>query len=286
MRTLILIFLSLVLYCSCGDKKEVCKPGTTKKTIMMREDESVTFCTQEYGTNYGGGVKCSKLFKPKKNARCKINFSCSSFDITTSPNCKKDFLMLNKNKYCNSKSPVDIEGVKKLTVMFKSQPTSAGAAGAECVATCPYVLPDKVECGEKRTKDTIILGENDSIPFFTQSGATYDKKVNCQITFKRKDDAKCKLSFSCSSFDITNSNNCKKDYLKIKDNKYCNSNSPDVPIEGVDQLKVMFKSSKNSKGAEGAECEAKCLSVTPPTTSTTRIMPARTTIAPVAKYGK
>merc|ERR1712080_258099 len=114
-----------------------------------------------------------------------------------------------------------------------------------------------VVCGPGNTgREVIKMEEGDMLTYKTQEGSTYGRRVKCKKVFKRKWNAQCNLSFSCTSFDIPNGQStCNRpDFLKIGGlGKFCQTTGPDVTKEGR-QLAVVFKSKWNSPGGPGAEC--------------------------------
>jgi len=137
-------------------------------------------------------------------------------------------------------------------------------------------------CPSGKSKETITLAVGESVDFSTQETDTYGKNVKCVVKFKRGKKSKCKLNFSCSAFTLTAKNsNCNKgsDFMKIGKEKFCEDNSPDVTVNGR-TLNVLFRSNKRSKGGDGAECTATCISNEEASTSVPPTEPPTTTPTP------
>jgi len=130
-----------------------------------------------------------------------------------------------------------------------------------CAAT------NDVTCKKKgKFSKTITIGSGDSYSFKTQAKKKYGGNVKCSVTYKR--DSSCpKLKFSCSKFNIDNTN-AKKcsgktgDRMMIQEQgskkakSYCKKNSPDVSTTSK-FLKVSFITNKK-KHSTGAECMVEC----------------------------
>jgi len=140
-----------------------------------------------------------------------------------------------------------------------------------------YVTANDVTCKKKgKFSKTVTIGSGDSYSFKTQAKKKYGKNVKCSVTYKR--DSSCpKLKFSCSKFNIDNTN-AKKcsgktgDRMMIQEQgskkakSYCKKNSPDVSTTS-NFLKVSFISNKK-KHSTGAQCMVECESDTTTPTST------------------
>merc|ERR1711942_137170 len=139
-----------------------------------------------------------------------------------------------------------------------------------------YVTANDVTCKKKgKFSKTVTIGSGDSYSFKTQAKKKYGKNVKCSVTYKR--DSSCpKLKFSCSKFNIDNTN-AKKcsgktgDRMMIQEQgkkakSYCKKNSPDVSTTS-NFLKVSFISNKK-KHSTGAQCMVECESDTITPTST------------------
>merc|ERR1719490_496272 len=137
-------------------------------------------------------------------------------------------------------------------------------------------------CPSGKSKETITLAVGESVDFSTQETDTYGKNIKRVVKFKRGKKSKCKLNFSCSAFTLTAKNsNCNKgsDFMKIGKEKFCEDNSPDVTVNGR-TLNVLFRSNKRSKGGDGAECTATCISNDEASTSAPSTDPPTTTPTP------
>jgi len=96
----------------------------------------------------------------------------------------------------------------------------------------------------------------------------YTNDVKCTNEFKIKRKVKCKFSISCSIFDLYSKNaNCKKggDFIRINRQKFCGTNAPNITDVKGRTLRVQFRSSRKSLGANGAVCTVSCLDSTPTT---------------------
>jgi len=149
---------------------------------------------------------------------------------------------------------------------------SLGAILCSVLVFAESAVNADVVCGPGRTRERVTLKAGSVVSFSTQSGLEYGKRVSCAVIYKRAKRNDCKLSISCSKFNLAENNSpeCKgrgADYMFVNRERFCNTEGPDVTMKGS-KLKVGFKSSGKSEGGEGANCTVSCLASGPQSTVT------------------
>ncbi|XP_068230472.1 transmembrane protease serine 9-like [Palaemon carinicauda] len=156
------------------------------------------------------------------------------------------------------------------------------------VTLLKYATPTSLESLTEYRQGTGLLCGNYSIDvdqtLYIKSkkfAQPYPKNYVCDYTFYCTDYAGI-IVFNCNTFELQNSNNCQKDFVRVYDNnvvdeKYCGTSPPQNVPTGGNFLGVKFKSDDDDIQKSGFFCSVKCGHAEDKTTSTVSTMPTTTT---------
>merc|ERR1711962_1134390 len=135
--------LLLTLLISVNSKRVtdvVC--GTTEARRMMLvtlgEGDSYTFNTQP-GIWYRPGENCIAIYRRSPSSECRLHFSCPTFSISnTRKPCSyyEDYFRIDYTLFCQEQGPDIWTDRTRLKVIFRSNQSSPGGAGAHCTVSC------------------------------------------------------------------------------------------------------------------------------------------------------
>merc|ERR1712115_2049 len=106
--------------------------------VTLGEGDSYTFNTQP-GIWYRPGENCIAIYRRSPSSDCRLHFSCPTFSISnTRKPCSyyEDYFRIDYTLFCQEEGPDVWTDRTRLKVIFRSNQSSPGGAGAHCTVSC------------------------------------------------------------------------------------------------------------------------------------------------------